>query len=117
MNRKLRLAAIAVSAAALTATGAIAADLDNGSGQSCGAFEGTWHFVNNQTRGAGPGTLTAIFSSGTCTTGPSKVNNNNQHFYCMASGDLIWASTNLPGRLVLSDFECDDKKDPDPDPK
>ncbi len=75
--------------------------------------------MNNQTRGAAPGTLTALFDSGLCVVGASKVNQNNQHFYCTGySGQLLAASTgDLPGRLVLSDFECDDKKDPDPDPK
>lgn len=113
MKKKIRLAAIAVSAAALTATGAMAADIGNLSGQSCGDFEGTWHFVNNQTGGAGPGILTATFSSGdSCIVGPSKVKNSNQHFYCFASGELQSASTTLPGRLVLSDYACDDKKEP-----
>ena len=93
----------------------LAADLSNLSGQSCGADQGVWHFVNNQTGGAAPGSITATFSSGTtCTTGPSKVNASNQHFYCGASGALLGASTNLPGRLVLSDFTCETKKVCDP---
>jgi len=88
---------------------ALAATLSNGSGQSCGSFNGVWHFVNNQTGGAAPGTLTATFSGvpTTCTTGAAKVNASNQHFYCSASGELLTASTNLPGRLVLSDFSCE----------
>lgn len=98
----------------------MAASISNLSGQSCGDAVGTWHFVNNQTGGAAAGTLTATFSSGeTCTTGPSAVLNNTQHFICEASGTLTGASTNLPGRLVLSDFTCDDTKEPPPpcDPK
>jgi hypothetical protein len=95
----------------------IAATIENLSGQSCGGFSGTWHFVNNQTGGAGPGTLTATWSSGdTCTVSPSKVLCNTQHFNCVASGTLLSASTNLPGRLVLSDFTCTTKEPPPPPP-
>ena len=94
---------------------ALAANLSNLSGQSCGDFTGAWHFVNNQTGGAPAGTLSATWSSGdTCTVSASKVNSSTQHFNCIASGTLNSASTNLPGRLVLSDFTCGDKKEPDP---
>ena len=94
-----------------------AADIQNISGQSCGDLTGTWHFVDNQTGGAAPGQLTATWDSGdSCTVGPSQVNNNVQHFFCSASGALTSASTNLPGRLVLSDFTCE-KKPPPCDPK
>jgi hypothetical protein len=98
---------------------AFAADLANLSGQSCGASTGEWHFVNNQTGGAtAAGTLTATFSSGdSCTVTASKVNQNTQHFYCIAAGALQSASTNLPGRLVLSDFTCGKKEPPPPPPK
>ena len=90
-----------------------AATISNLSGQSCGDFSGNWHFVNNQTGGAPAGTLTATWSSGdTCTVGPSKVLGNTQHFDCIASGTLLTASTNLPGRLVLSDFVCETKEPP-----
>lgn len=113
------------------ATMAYAASIENLSGQSCGASAGIWHFVNNQTGGAAPGSLSATWSSGnSCTVGPSSVNKNTQHFYCTASGALTSAVTNLPGRLVLSDFSCgtlpppppppcDPKTDPkcEPDPK
>jgi hypothetical protein len=103
----------------LTGT-ASAANLSNLSGQSCGTFTGTWHFVNNQTGGvATPGTLNASWSSGnTCTVSASKVLANTQHFYCTASGQLLGASTNLPGRLQLSDFSCTTVNPPPPcDPK
>jgi hypothetical protein len=94
-----------------------AADISNLSGQSCGDFSGTWHFINNQTGGAPAGELTATWSSGdTCTVGPSKVLANAQHFNCIASGTLLTASTNLPGRLVLSDFTCETKEPPPPPP-
>jgi hypothetical protein len=96
-----------------------AASISNLSGQSCGDLTGTWHFVNNQTGGAPAGTLTATWSSGdTCSVSPSKVLANTQHFDCIASGTLLTASTNLPGRLVLSDFTCETKEPPPPcDPK
>jgi hypothetical protein len=90
----------------LTGT-ASAANLTNLSGQSCGAFSGTWHFVNNQTGGAPAGTLSATWSSGdACIVSAFKVLTSTQHFYCIASGTLLGASTNLPGRLQLSDFSC-----------
>lgn len=110
---------MAATAIALGVSGgaALAADLSNGSGQSCGDFVGTWHFVNNQTGGAGAGLLSALFSSGTCTVGATAVNKSTQHFYCTASGTLLGASTNLPGKLVLSDFSCADVKEPPCDPK
>jgi hypothetical protein len=96
----------------------MAASIGNLSGQSCGDFTGTWHFVNNQTGGAGAGTLTATWSSGdTCTVTASKVLGSTQHFYCTASGALTSAVTNLPGKLLLSDFSCDTKQPPPCDPK
>ena len=71
-----------------------------------------------QTGGAAPGTLNATWQSGnTCTVGASKVLGNTQHFYCTATGTLASASTNLPGRLVLSDYTCEDIKEPPCDPK
>src|SRR5687767_11968276 len=107
-------AAVALALAA-SAGAASAATIENVSGQSCGTFTGLWHFVNNQTNGAAAGSLTANWSSGdTCSVGAASVNKNSQHFFCSASGTLIDASTNLPGRLVLSDFSCDDKKVEEP---
>lgn len=104
--------AIGVSSAALAVT------IDNLSGQSCGSQTGTWHFVNNQTGGAAAGTLTATWSSGdSCTKVADTVLKSTQHFYCTASGELTGASTNLPGRLVLSDFSCETKEPPPCDPK
>lgn len=113
--------AFAVVAALATAGGAVmAATLSNGAGQTCGGTA-LWHFVNNQTGGAGAGTLDACFSSGgvvTCTTGvqPSAVNQNNQHFHVTATGTLVSAETNLPGKLVLSDFTCEVEPPPPPPP-
>jgi hypothetical protein len=116
MKKQFVLAAAAV---ALGVTGAaIAANLGNLSGQSCGDHTGTWHFVNNQTGGAGAGTLSASWSSGnSCTVSASKVTASTQHFYCTAAGMLTGAATNLPGKLVLSDFTCGDVKEPPCDPK
>ena len=98
---------------------AVAADLENGSGQSCGDDTGFWHFVNNQTEGAAAGTLMATWSSGdSCNVSASKVNKRTQHFNCVASGELISATTTLPGKLVLSDFSCETtcEKDCEPPP-
>jgi hypothetical protein len=107
------LAAVTIGGATL-----MAATLGNLSGQSCGTSTGTWHFVNNQTGGAAAGTLTATFSDGTtCITGPAKVLGSTQHFFCTAGGTLTGASTDLPGKLVLSDFSCGGTKcDPKTDP-
>ena len=117
MKKRYWLSAIA-TAMVITSGAALAATLSNLSGQSCGDFTGTWHFVNNQTGGAPAGTLSAVWSSGdSCTVAASKVNASTQHFYCTASGTLVSASTNLPGRLVLSDFSCDTKVPPPCDPK
>ena len=116
---KTRYWAAAVAAAVGIAGGAVfAANISNINGQSCGDFTGTWHFVNNQTGGAPAGTLNATWSSNdSCQVSPSLVNQNTQHFNCTASGTLLSASTNLPGRLVLSDFSCGTKEPPPCDPK
>lgn len=117
MKNVLKSASIALLLAG-TASLVSAATIGNLSGQSCGGFTGTWHFVNNQTGGAAPGSLSAVWSSGnTCTTGPSKVLGSTQHFYCTASGTLLSASTTLPGKLVLSDFSCETVTPPPCDPK
>ena len=107
----VRLVALAIPAAAFAAT------LSNGNGQTC-ATSGTWHFVNNQTGGAtAKGTLIANFSGGlTVTVQATTVLQNVQHFFVgtgPGAATLLSASTNLPGRLQLSDFSCDGgKKDP-----
>lgn len=109
-----------VSASAMVlgvAGAAVAASIGNLSGQSCGGQTGTWHFVNNQTGGAAAGQLTATWSSGDmCTVTASKVLTSSQHFYCTASGTLQSAGTNLPGKLVLSDFSCGNPPPPPPPP-
>ena len=112
MNRRIGGMFVFIGLALMLAAGPVpvqAANLSNLNGQACGdGFVGAWHFVNNQTGSSLPGTLNATWSSGdSCTTGPSKLLNNVQHFDCIASGTLLGASTNLPGRLVLSDFVCE----------
>ena len=113
MRKFIGLAVLIVTLAVPTV--AVAATLSNGNGQSCDGA-GTWHFVNNQTGGAAAGMITANFSGGvTVTKGAGAVNQNTQHFFVSTTGGatLLSASTTLPGRLVLSDFACDDdKKDP-----
>lgn len=111
MRKTIAALALAVGFSIPMVAPAIAADLSNGSSQTC-TSAGTWHFVNNQTGGAPAGVLTAVFSTsgGTATysTGPTAVNAKTQHFYVTTDGaaTLVSASTNLPGRLVLSDFTC-----------
>jgi hypothetical protein len=94
---------------------ALAADLNPSQiGSSCPAGTiGNYHFVNNQTGGA------AYWDSGDfCGTGPYAVQTNTQHFRCFATGALTSAATDLPGKLVLSDWTCSDVKNPPPcDPK
>lgn len=105
------LVAVATAALVGISSPAIAAELSNLNGQTCGDGAGVWHFVNNQTGGATTGTLTATFSDGSVwVVGPSAVNKNTVHFIVESAGTLVGASTNLPGRLVLSDFTCEDVK-------
>lgn len=106
---------MALAAALALVVGTLfAAEINNLNGQTC-ETGGSWHFVNNQTGGAAAGTLTATWSSGdVCVTGPGKVLSSTQHFICDASGTLASASTNLPGKLVLSDFTCDGPPKCDP---
>ena len=111
---------IAPGAVAIAFAGvAVAATISNINGQSCGTDTGTWHFINNQTGGAAAGTLNATWSSGdSCTVTASKVLRQHPTLQLhVASGALTSASTNLPGRLVLSDFSCQTKEPPPCDPK
>src|SRR5215472_2538927 len=92
-------------------TRAYAADLSNGSGQSCSGT-GIFHFVNNQTQGqCGP--LTATFNcSGTTimpTVNASTCNTSNaQYFVSTPAGcTLVTATTgSQPGRLGLWTSPC-----------
>ena len=112
MKHKKYAVALATAAMVGVSTPAVAATIANLSGQSCGTGTGTWHFVNNQTGGAANGTFSASFSDGSVYSGvtPTKNTGSTQHFYVSAGGTLLSASTNLPGKLVLSDFTCDTVK-------
>lgn len=100
---------------------ASAAELSNAFGTTCNGV-GTWHFVNNQTDGAKKGTLDAYFSNGSHSVDSYKVLSKVQHFKVTTYGNatLEDAETNLPGRLVLSDYKCIPEKKEEPpkcDPK
>lgn len=110
-HKKSLVTAAAIALVGMTSP-AFAAELSNANGQTCDGV-GVWHFVNNQTGGASAGLLDVTFSDGTVwSVAPYKVLRNTQHFQVESSdlGTLISASTNLPGRLVLSDFECEEEK-------
>jgi hypothetical protein len=89
--------------------------LENGAGTTCESGVGTWNFVNNQTDGAGAGTLTVFFDNEPFPPptqfgpiGPTVVNKNVQKFTLFTNNraTLVSASTNLPGRLVLESVRC-----------
>lgn len=113
MKHKKILVAVATTAMVGISSPAIAAELSNGSGQTCDHAT-LWHFVNNQTGGAPAGTITVEFSDGVIyQQAATLVNKNTQHFDVQATSGatLVHASTgNLPGRLVLSHTECEDTK-------
>ena len=125
--KKLLIAIAVVGALSATAAApALAAELENGNNETCSGI-GEYHFVNNQTRGAGAGVLYATFDTEaglvTYMADAYNVSRNNQHFDVTTEGDATLVNavtytdssmtTSLPGRLVLSDFECDGgKKDP-----
>ena len=75
----------------------------------------TLHFVNNQTEGAEAANITVLLNGGatTISEGPTKVNQNVQHYHIDIDGGdtLTDASTPLVGMLVLSDWKsAPDKK-------
>jgi len=98
---------------------ALAADLSNGNDQTCNGT-GLWHFVNNQIGGATTGILTATFSCvvDPITVAPSHVTPGTIHFEILSGGNctLQDASTDLPVKLVLSDFTCAQTPTPTPTP-
>jgi hypothetical protein len=76
----------------------------------CGGGTATYHFVNNQLGGVPNGTLTYSFAGGLSgSTGPSMNNGPTQHFLVTSNGTLTSASTDLGGKLVLSDVSCKKK--------
>ena len=122
MKKAIGVVVVLASAAVVGMTaGVAAAALLHGphAGSSCpGGATGTYHFVNNQTGGAGAGTLTADFSTGSVVDStPDKVNQNVQQWFIVHDGVLLGTThTNLPGRLVLSDLECAAPPPPPPGP-
>src|SRR5262245_19743013 len=74
--RKMMAAAAAFALALGVSTTAFAVEIHNLSGQSCGDFSGSWHFVLNNAPAGVEQSLTASWSSGdTCgPVGPYKTN-------------------------------------------
>ena len=114
--RKILMLVGVVAALAIPAT-AIGVDLHEphvGVGCSDG---GTFHFV--APGGSAASRLTVDFSGGgdVMDLAPTKFNNGTAHWTIDASGTIVTASATLADKLVLSDFECDEKKGPPPPPK
>lgn len=77
------------------------------------ACEGTgqWHFVHNQIpEGSPTGTITVMFSiSGEVSATADKVLKKVQHYNLVGAGAILWAQDDIDGgKLVLSDFTCDE---------
>jgi len=111
--RKYLGALVLVAALALPAV-ALAASLNPSQiGSGCDEDEiGTYHFVNNQVSPdfAAGGKLSVTFDGVTTNNiSPYMVLKSVQHFSVSSAGTLEAASTNLSGRLVLSDFDCKKK--------
>ena len=115
--RKVLMLVGVVAALAIPAT-AIGVDLhDPHVGLGC-SEGGTFHFV--APGGGSTSRLTVNFSGlgDVNAIAPTKFNNGTAHWTIDASGTIISASATNATKLVLSDFECDEKKgDPPPDPK
>ncbi len=124
MKRRWITALIATAVAMTLAIPVGAADLhEDHKGTDCEHGIVLLHFVNAQTDGTEwAGTITVMLDDWdnggtTIVQTADKVNKNTQHFWVpMEGGDisdyeeLINASTDLPGKLVLSDYECDPGK-------
>jgi hypothetical protein len=106
-----------IAALAIPAT-AIGVDLhDPHVGVGC-SEGGTFHFV--APGGGADSRLTVDFSGGGDVTdmAPTKYNNGTAHWTFDASGTIVSGSATNADKLVLSDYECDEKKgEPEPDPK
>lgn len=117
--RKLLMIVGAVAALAIPATAIGVVNLHAphvGAGCSEG---GTFHFVANKVDGK-VGALTVDFSGTGDVTGlvSTKYNQGTNHWTIDASGTIVSASATEGTKLVLSDFECDEKKgEEEPDPK
>ena len=103
------VAALVVPAAALSAT----LKVQHQNVYSC-EFGGSFHFIQNQTgTTATPNTLTATFSGGQVVQNQDKVTPGGTYHWTIdaAPGTLITAtSTVAAGKLVLSDYTCNEKK-------
>jgi len=77
-------------------------------------FGGSFHFIQNQTATtATPNTLTATFSGGVVVQNQDKVTPGGTYHWTIDAppGTLVTAtSTVAAGKLVLSDFTCNEKK-------
>lgn len=113
MRKYLVLAGV-LAALAIPAT-AIAVDL-HGPHVGVGCSEGgTFHFV---APGGGADSRLTVFFSGASVIDmdPTKVNKGTAHWTFDASGTIMSGSATNARKLVLSDYECDEKKGGDPDP-
>jgi hypothetical protein len=100
----------AVVAALVVPTVAISATLHNGQGVggTCPRGQiGVFHFVNNQDGGTqSAGTIWVTFAHSTFSGLAQKINPTVQMWWVESNDVLVDATTNLPGKLVLSDFSC-----------
>ncbi|MPZ53610.1 MAG: hypothetical protein GEU79_12915 [Acidimicrobiia bacterium] len=113
MKRHMTLLLTVVLAMALVVPVGAAELHESHVGTSCGDGQvGTWHFVNNQTEEDYTGTLTAVFDGSTViNVSASKIAGKTQHFFVEGVGEVLdSASTDLSGKLVLSDFSCSHTK-------
>lgn len=100
---------------------AVAAELHEpheGTDAMCASDEdGMWHFVNNQTNGATSGYIVVEFAGTTVSQDADKILRNTMHFTVVGPDELITAttytdagmSTQVDGKLVLSDYACEKK--------
>lgn len=89
-------------------------------GTMCPGGFATLHFVNNQTGGAASGFIKVTSDVNMVTVMASSTNKNVQHFDVVGlEGTVILSAftefpgipgTDIPGKLVLSDFTCDPVK-------
>jgi hypothetical protein len=109
--RKFILLVVALVALAIPATAVAVTLHEPHEGLGCEGG-GTFHFVANQLGGATTGTLDATFSSGDVIIdmSPTHTTRGTLHWTLEASGTVTSAESSVGGKLVLSDFECDDEK-------
>jgi hypothetical protein len=120
MKKRMSLVTVVFAVAAMVgmAMPAAAANLHHAHDDgvySC-KYGGTWHFVNNQTGGVTDGKLYVDWGKGFVLADDDKDNPNSRvlHWWVTSYGDstLVDAYTvdfqgnPIPGKLVLSDHEC-----------